>query len=262
MIYINVFKDIFYYHIMAFGSQNAKFKKRSSNIRVYSMRKGARRRYRAIRYKRKLMNLTQQVIPIIGFKKLRYHDTMALNLINTFQAQKKYSLNGLYDPDITGIGHQPLGFDQMMGLYNKYCVLGAKVTILGRPGSTSNSYPMNLVVEQSQLSSLSYQSASQAWEKNTCKIVTFNSSYQDVYVPQQKLGLNFSAKKTFRARDRNQLISVDHYNGDSSSNPDQQQFMYVTYLGQGDQQTTASLYVDVTIEYIVAFHDRKNILQS
>lgn len=249
---------------MPLGSQNARFKR--TGIRVISMgpkgKLNKRKFYRARRYRRKLINLSQQVVPIVGFKKMRYHETIALSITNAFQAQAIFSLNGLYDPNISGGGHQPLGFDQMMGLYNKYCVLGAKVSILGRPGSTGNTYPMNLIVEQNQLSSMQYSTPSQPWEKNTAKILTFNSSYQNVYTPSQQVKLNFSAKKTFRTKDRGGLISGGEYNGTSSANPSSEQRLFITYQGQGLQQTTASLYVDVTIEYIVAFHDRKQLLQS
>lgn len=34
----------------------------------------------------------------------------------------------MYDPDITGIGHQPLGFDEITTLYNHYTVVGMKIT--------------------------------------------------------------------------------------------------------------------------------------
>lgn len=35
-----------------------------------------------------------------------------------------FSLNSLYDPDVTGIGHQPRGFDQLVGvLYDHYVVI-------------------------------------------------------------------------------------------------------------------------------------------
>jgi hypothetical protein len=33
-----------------------------------------------------------------------------------------FSANGLYDPDITGTGHQPRGFDQLIALYDHYVV--------------------------------------------------------------------------------------------------------------------------------------------
>lgn len=210
----------------------------------------------------RLMNLSLQVQPIVMYRKMRYASVDSLTLSNALQAQKRFSLNGLYDPDISGIGHQPLGFDEMMTLYNKYTVLGAKVHIKGRVGSTANTYPMNLIAEQSELSSIQYTSGGQPLEKPTCKVVTYNSSATNVYNPEKRITLWFSAKKAFRARGRRDLISNDEYNGDSSSNPDHQQFLYVTYQGQGLQLTTAQLFVDTTIEYIVAFHDRKQLFQS
>lgn len=40
-----------------------------------------------------------------------------------------FSANGMYDPDITGVGTQPLGFDQLATLYNKYTVVGSKIEV-------------------------------------------------------------------------------------------------------------------------------------
>lgn len=40
-----------------------------------------------------------------------------------------YSCNGLYDPDATGTGHQPMGFDTMMGYYEQFTVLRAHIKV-------------------------------------------------------------------------------------------------------------------------------------
>ena len=37
-------------------------------------------------------------------------------------------MNSLFDPDQTGTGHQPYYFDQFAALYNRYTVLGSKLT--------------------------------------------------------------------------------------------------------------------------------------
>jgi len=36
--------------------------------------------------------------------------------------QYNWNLNSLYDPNLTGAGHQPYGYDQMVDLYNRYRV--------------------------------------------------------------------------------------------------------------------------------------------
>jgi hypothetical protein len=40
-----------------------------------------------------------------------------------------FTANGLFDPDITGTGHQPLGFDTMMLYYEQYTVLSSKISV-------------------------------------------------------------------------------------------------------------------------------------
>lgn len=40
-----------------------------------------------------------------------------------------FRANDLYDPDFSGIGHQPRGFDQLMTLYSHFVVVGAKIHV-------------------------------------------------------------------------------------------------------------------------------------
>lgn len=44
------------------------------------------------------------------------------------QANFLWRANSVYDPDKTGTGHQPMGFDQWMALYSHFRVLGSKIT--------------------------------------------------------------------------------------------------------------------------------------
>jgi len=41
----------------------------------------------------------------------------------------EYALNGLYDPDITGTGGQPVGFDQYASLYKNYRVMASSISV-------------------------------------------------------------------------------------------------------------------------------------
>ena len=40
-----------------------------------------------------------------------------------------YNFNSIFDPDRTGIGHQPMGHDQWISLYDRYLVTGAQIQV-------------------------------------------------------------------------------------------------------------------------------------
>jgi hypothetical protein len=78
------------------------------------------------------LSLSQNVLPRRLQRTLRYAETLAyttgaagvVGTINLFR------LNSLFDPNQTGVGHQPYGFDQLSLFYQQYIVHSYKVTIL------------------------------------------------------------------------------------------------------------------------------------
>lgn len=64
--------------------------------------------------------------------KLRYCDTVAVasGTVGVFGDEFVFKLNGLYDPNTTGIGHQPYGYDQITPLYKRYIVKGVLIKIV------------------------------------------------------------------------------------------------------------------------------------
>ena len=63
-------------------------------------------------------------------KRLRYSTNFQLTSTAGAVASYVFAANGLYDPDITGTGHQPMGFDEMMLYYNHYCVTNASIQVV------------------------------------------------------------------------------------------------------------------------------------
>jgi len=64
------------------------------------------------------------------FCKMRYSDNVTITAPATnLSYEYIYSLNGLYDPDFTGTGHQPYGYDTCSLLYNNYIVRGIFINI-------------------------------------------------------------------------------------------------------------------------------------
>lgn len=60
--------------------------------------------------------------------KLHYCDVVQLTASAGSPGLWQFRMNSLFDPDFTGTGHQPQWFDQLAAVYQRYRVLGAKIT--------------------------------------------------------------------------------------------------------------------------------------
>lgn len=98
----------------------------------YGKRKYARRRYGARKrlrrtYKRRTVNVNRSLQPF-GQRylcKLKYSDNFIINPLSPV-IPYQLRLNSIFDPNLTGVGHQPYGFDQLALLYNRYRVYACK----------------------------------------------------------------------------------------------------------------------------------------
>jgi len=68
------------------------------------------------------------------------YSEVALTLSSTAGSCNSYffSCNGLFDPNTTGTGHQPMGFDQLMLSFEQYTVVASKVTFQCLNASAAN----------------------------------------------------------------------------------------------------------------------------
>lgn len=62
---------------------------------------------------------------------------------STFTPQQ-YRLNSVFDPDLTGAGHQPYLRDTMAGLYNVYCVYGTRLELEATTSDTAGSFAFSM----------------------------------------------------------------------------------------------------------------------
>lgn len=68
------------------------------------------------------------VVPDVARVKLTYRQRVTMGGSAGVQIQK-FRGNDLYDPDISGTGAQPYGFDQWMNLYERFRVLGSSIDV-------------------------------------------------------------------------------------------------------------------------------------
>jgi len=61
--------------------------------------------------------------------KLKYCETSALQSAVVPVAVYYWSCNNIYDPNVSGGGHQPYGHDTYAQIYNQYTVIGSRIRV-------------------------------------------------------------------------------------------------------------------------------------
>lgn len=80
------------------------------------------------------------VFPASIVKTLRYSTSISLGAAAGALNTWIFRANDLFDPDFSGTGHQPMGFDQLMAWYNHFCVVRAKIVCTFRNIGTTSAY--------------------------------------------------------------------------------------------------------------------------
>lgn len=117
---------------------------KSKKSKTQKTRKGKKKAYSS-RVKKSLYD--NMNIPGITNGKVVKMDYVSagISLSSTSGSQQIYthSCNNIFDPNLSGVGHQPYGHDQYATYYNQYQVLGAKITTTCRWSSppTSSDVP-------------------------------------------------------------------------------------------------------------------------
>ncbi len=172
---------------------------------------------------------------------------------------KFFTANGLYDPDISGTGHQPIGFDQMMLMYNQFTVLRSSITcrftndgtpaIVGlylSPDTTAITDPIRLM-ENGLI---------------TTALVDAASASSGSGQRQVELKLNCDVARYFgRPRGRGILNDVD-LQGTAASNPTEQVYFGVCVWAGRQSTDTPTVYFDVLLKYDTVYFEPRKLTVS
>lgn len=189
--------------------------------------------------------------------KLRYCESISIDPGAGVLGSYTYSANGLYDPNISGTGHQPYGFDQLMALYNKYTVLGSKIQIrlLNVGASSPNSWFSVKLCDSTTLNTGDTQYALEqpGWGK---KYYIQNASQAVPYAVR-----TFSAKRFFK-QSRAVIRGDDTLSGTSSTNPNEGAFFIICFGPLISGENLAAFTVQVQVDYIARFTAPRELTPS
>lgn len=181
----------------------------------------------------------------------KYYDTFKLTSTSGVMQVAKFSCNGMYDPDISGTGHQPMYFDQMTSLYNHYCVIGSRIKFRIVPNTAlTKAVHVGLFIndDPTVTPTESYQIAEQSTGKLLQLAPLTNSS--------RILTSKWSAKKMFG---KSVLANTD-LQGTVTGNPTEQSQWNLTV--QAFDAGTESVAVEVEVSYIAVWKELKDIPSS
>lgn len=164
-----------------------------------------------------------------------------------------YSANGLYDPDISGTGTQPMGFDQMMVFYEHYTVFSARIRVTFRNFSTAIS-PIVYIAARGD--TVVFTSPEQIMETG--------NSVSTQLLPANITGSLKELTMTVRCAaflGFDDLMDSNVARGDIASNPAEGVFFHVGCFNN-EASATGVVQFQVRIEYDAVFSEARVITPS
>lgn len=226
---------------------------KSRTNRKYRKRAPKRRYHRLYR-----SPFTKAPMPNKLATKLRYVDYSTLDPGTAgLAAVQVITANGCYDPDISGSGHQPRGFDQLMAMYDHYTVVSSKITVdFVTPVSTTvYSLCVGIALKDNSTPYGNYNDYAEG-RNVISKILPSVTSTDGGRV--RTLSKTFSCRKFLGIASP---LSNAYVRGDIASNPTEEAYfhLFAAPLGLVD---SAFIRIQYRIEYNVVFTEPKQPTQS
>lgn len=179
------------------------------------------------------------------YAKLRYVDNTALsadNLTGLTGTEIVWRLNSLFDPYFSAGGHQPLGFDQISPMYQRYKVfkVDIQIAIRGRVGSALPFVAANIRQGASTYQLGGLKALGEVYEQpgNTVMDGTILQSWD------QTVWLHNVEGRTF-----NEYMTEDAYGAQVTTNPSITPYLGLA-CGTVDTPSSSSNYVYVTVALV------------
>lgn len=156
-----------------------------------------------------------------------------------------FRLNSIFDPDLTAVGHQPLGRDQIVTLYSRYRVMKAYWTVVCVPDSTTTVGAFSVCPTNDSTLIGVYNT--------TCEHPRGKNTWSTAHAPGVIKGgvsmpdLNGQTVAQYKADDR--------FQAQVGSNPSEDLALHITYINGNTVNAYDAFSYHVDITYEVDFFD-------
>lgn len=193
-----------------------------------------------------LVNNALQPFPQRFICKMKY----AADVQTTASGRYVFNLNSLFDPDQTGGGHQPYGYDNLTAIYKKYRVIscGWRITT-----TSATSVPIQLGTMPTNAGILPVNFA-ELKEQPRSRYVIQNPGANSAVVSGK------AYMPSVVGRTKHQYMSDDRFQAEFNANPLEAIQLQVHTADANGTLTTAV--VNVILEFTAEFFDVNNVAQS
>jgi len=175
--------------------------------------------------------------------RLRYCDSYVITSTTGAVGKQLMMVNSIFDPDVTGVGHQPLYRDTYAGLYDQYAVVSAKIKLTFISNGATNPMIVGAVIDDDTTTSTTYYVLMEQSKGKHMALAGATGS-----LSRDSLTLDWSCREQF---------GIDPYTSETyktavASNPTEQATMLI-WVSTLDGSSTASVSVIVEIDFDVYF---------
>lgn len=213
-------------------------------------RRSTRRRARTRKAKRTTATINRALQPVAQryICKMKYAEQITTSGLGAYA----FNLNSIFDPNRSGVGHQPYGFDTLSTMYNRYRVIavGWRCTM---PAATDGvnqflaAFPANEVVTFTDLGA--------CIENPRVKYIEQGTAGSEI---RRLTGKSYLPSLV--GRTRAQYMADDRYQADVTSSPLELAVLNLfTSAANGVPRPSS---VNILLEYVVEFFDIKHLPQS
>ena len=182
-----------------------------------------------------------------------------VNMTSTVGALATYVMtgNGLFDPDVTGSGLQPLGFDQWATLYQRYRVIASNIEVcFATPAATNNANgSFDVTLTPSNTSSV-FSSYTAAVASPFAKQKSYNGFSASGQKLKSKMDTAVMLGVTHQA-----VLADDILQASVSANPTDMWFWHICAV-TSDLATTATVIMSIRVTYLADFFELQVITLS
>lgn len=196
------------------------------------------------------------LLPLSKTGKLPYAEigTQLTATAGSLAAGYVFTANGLFDPNITSTGHQPMGFDQMMLFYEHYTVTGSTITVNFQNMDAVNPCMVGILIAPDATIETDVDKLLENGMYVKKHLAAFGGSESKASITVHANISKINGKKDVK--------SENDFRGDVNANPAEQTYFHVFVYNPWTIAAATPIVFETLIEYDAIFTEPRKMTQS